>query len=255
MRESMTATFSDPYATLGLSPDADEEAIRSAFRRRAFQLHPDRNPDPAATEAFLRLRSAYESLLHSSVRETESVVASVMRAAAAAERTRPSVTIAYRPVSFALADGRPGLPAAEALRVVRGLVVAALTAVALAILTGVAIFLLANAVSLGAALVVWLTRRQPVALRLYGDGFEDERWPEAGRIGWGDVLALEADHATGTLDLALTETAAGVLATCPEAPRGTLVWRGDFPFYRLPLDTDAKPAITAVESRTGLTAH
>ncbi|MDX1419265.1 MAG: J domain-containing protein [Rubricoccaceae bacterium] len=251
----MTATFSDPYTALGLSPDADEEAIRQAFRRLALQLHPDRNPDPLAAEAFLRVRTAYESLLHPSQREAESVMASVMRAAAAAERTRPSVTIAHRPVSLPLAVGGRGLPAAEALRALRGLVFAALAAVTLAILTGSAVFLLANAVSLCAALVVWFTRKHPVALRLYGDGFEDERWPEAGRIGWGDISALEADHAAGTLDLVLSTTLAEALTACPDAPRGVLVGQGNRPGYRLSFGADAKPAIAAIEARTGLSAH
>lgn len=52
----------DYYAELGLGPGARGVQIDDAFRRRAKQLHPDRNPDTAAEEAFKRLGVAYEVL-------------------------------------------------------------------------------------------------------------------------------------------------------------------------------------------------
>ena len=50
------------YALLGIAPTASPAEVKSAFRRRAKDLHPDRNPDPGAKEAFHRLTAAYEVL-------------------------------------------------------------------------------------------------------------------------------------------------------------------------------------------------
>ncbi|GAB3116716.1 DnaJ domain-containing protein [Novispirillum itersonii] len=50
------------YAMLKVAPTASPAEIKSAFRRRAKDLHPDRNPDPGAKEAFHRLTAAYEVL-------------------------------------------------------------------------------------------------------------------------------------------------------------------------------------------------
>jgi molecular chaperone DnaJ len=52
----------DPYELLGVSRDADTEAIKKAYRRLARQLHPDVNPDPATQERFKEVSRAYEVL-------------------------------------------------------------------------------------------------------------------------------------------------------------------------------------------------
>src|SRR5690349_11011878 len=55
--------FKDYYAVLGVARDADEKAIRSSFRNRAKELHPDVNRnDPKAEERFKELNEAYEVL-------------------------------------------------------------------------------------------------------------------------------------------------------------------------------------------------
>lgn len=48
------------YAILGVIPESSEEAIRTAFRRRAKELHPD--SVSGSTGAFIRLKRAYDTL-------------------------------------------------------------------------------------------------------------------------------------------------------------------------------------------------
>lgn len=52
----------DCYEVLGVARDADEEALKKAFRRLAMKYHPDRNPDAAAQEKFKEAKEAYEIL-------------------------------------------------------------------------------------------------------------------------------------------------------------------------------------------------
>jgi molecular chaperone DnaJ len=53
----------DHYALLGVSPDADQEAIETAFRRLSRRYHPDLNPgDARARTAFERIEMAYRVL-------------------------------------------------------------------------------------------------------------------------------------------------------------------------------------------------
>jgi molecular chaperone DnaJ len=53
----------DYYEVLGVNRDADEEAIKKAYRRLAMKHHPDRNPDnPKAEEHFKEAKEAYEIL-------------------------------------------------------------------------------------------------------------------------------------------------------------------------------------------------
>lgn len=52
----------DYYQTLGVPRSADESAIKSAYRRLARELHPDRNKAPDAAERFSRVQEAYDVL-------------------------------------------------------------------------------------------------------------------------------------------------------------------------------------------------
>lgn len=53
----------DYYEVLGVNRDADEEAIKKAYRRLAMKFHPDRNPDnPKSEEQFKEAKEAYEVL-------------------------------------------------------------------------------------------------------------------------------------------------------------------------------------------------
>ena len=54
------AEKADYYELLGVSRDADASALKSAFRKKAMQYHPDRNPDDADAEArFKEINEAY----------------------------------------------------------------------------------------------------------------------------------------------------------------------------------------------------
>ena len=56
-------TKADYYDTLGVSRDADEKALKAAFRKKAMKYHPDRNPGNAEAEAkFKDIGEAYEAL-------------------------------------------------------------------------------------------------------------------------------------------------------------------------------------------------
>jgi DnaJ-class molecular chaperone len=51
----------DPYQIIGVPKSASEADVKKAYRRRAKELHPDRNVnDPKAQEHFSELNSAYE---------------------------------------------------------------------------------------------------------------------------------------------------------------------------------------------------
>jgi len=55
--------MSDPYATLGVQRGASEADIKSAYRKLAKELHPDRNKDnPQAAERFSEITKAYDLL-------------------------------------------------------------------------------------------------------------------------------------------------------------------------------------------------
>ncbi len=59
----MQPEFQDYYAALGLSPDADDKAIKQAYRKLARQYHPDVNPgDSKAEERFKEVNEAYQVL-------------------------------------------------------------------------------------------------------------------------------------------------------------------------------------------------
>ena len=55
--------MADPYATLGVARSASEKDIKSAYRKLAKELHPDRNTEnPNAAERFSEVTGAYDLL-------------------------------------------------------------------------------------------------------------------------------------------------------------------------------------------------
>ena len=52
----------DYYRILGLQPAATAIEVRSAYRKKASALHPDRNPSERAHTLFQEVQEAYEVL-------------------------------------------------------------------------------------------------------------------------------------------------------------------------------------------------
>jgi len=52
----------DYYEVLGVPRHASDEALKRAFRKLAFQYHPDRNKDPGAEGKFKEINEAYQVL-------------------------------------------------------------------------------------------------------------------------------------------------------------------------------------------------
>ena len=52
----------DHYTALGLASSAALADVKKAFRQKAAQYHPDRNPDPEAPARFRAVQEAYDVL-------------------------------------------------------------------------------------------------------------------------------------------------------------------------------------------------
>ena len=58
----MAITNKDYYELLGVARDASDEEIRKAFRKLAFQYHPDHNSEAGAEDKFKEVNEAYQVL-------------------------------------------------------------------------------------------------------------------------------------------------------------------------------------------------
>ena len=65
----MALAYTDYYEVLGVPRDADQDAIRRAYRKLARQYHPDLNADSDAEDRFKELGEAYEVLSDPDKRE------------------------------------------------------------------------------------------------------------------------------------------------------------------------------------------
>ena len=64
------ATKRDYYEILGVSRTSGDDEIKQAFRKLAFQYHPDHNKEPDAAERFKEVSEAYQVLSDPNKRET-----------------------------------------------------------------------------------------------------------------------------------------------------------------------------------------
>ncbi|XP_029654812.1 chaperone protein DnaJ-like [Octopus sinensis] len=52
----------DPFAVLGVSPDATDQEIKKAYHKLAIKFHPDHNKAANATEKTKEINKAYETI-------------------------------------------------------------------------------------------------------------------------------------------------------------------------------------------------
>jgi curved DNA-binding protein CbpA len=59
----------DYYQILGIEVGADKPTIKKAYRKKAFQYHPDKHEDPSDAEFFREVQEAYEVLSDATKKE------------------------------------------------------------------------------------------------------------------------------------------------------------------------------------------
>ena len=182
----MTATVPD-HDLLGVRPGASAEELRRAFRRRAFELHPDRNPSPRAAEAFLAMRAAYERLAartsgvpvdDGSPDAIDQVAADLIAAAEEAQRRRAGIGLDKAPWQ------RLRVPLAATLR---------------------------DRIRRGYSAATW-------AAEAHAGGLDDLRWDV--RLGWAEVAGVAARPHEVTLTLT-PDALSRVSAEAPLAVAGS----------------------------------
>ncbi|CAL1532632.1 unnamed protein product [Lymnaea stagnalis] len=69
MKRLLACKGKDPYSILGLRADATDEDIKKYYRKQAVLVHPDKNQEPGAEEAFKILGHAFEMIGDASKRK------------------------------------------------------------------------------------------------------------------------------------------------------------------------------------------
>ena len=64
--------MSEYYNILGVSRDATADQIKKAYRKKALENHPDRNPDDKqAEQRFKEISEAYEAFRHKNMQDKD----------------------------------------------------------------------------------------------------------------------------------------------------------------------------------------
>lgn len=82
---TLAQTKRDYYETLGVQRDADDAALKRAFRKLARQYHPDVNSEPGAEDRFKEISEAYEVL--NDPQKRHSITSTVMPVSTAVQGT------------------------------------------------------------------------------------------------------------------------------------------------------------------------
>ncbi|HEX8299833.1 MAG TPA: DnaJ domain-containing protein [Rubricoccaceae bacterium] len=225
-----------PYQILGIPPGATPDEVRRAFRRRAFVLHPDRNPSPTATDDFRALRAAYDAVLAGRPGaddfDVDQIARDIEAAAHEADRRRSSGAAAepvWQQVRVPL-DRTPRERLADGFATSRGRLAAG-TGSVLALVLGAAIPAALGAAGWGVAAglfaaticaalagaVVWTADPRPWAVDTHWRGVRDLRWDAT--VEWDEIQSV--DEADAWLDLLITDAAARRLGR--SVPAETLV--------------------------------
>ena len=121
--ESIADPGGDPYALLNVAFDANDSAIKAAYRVRSLSVHPDKNPDnPHAADLFHAVKAASEALLNAHTR----ALIDTRLAAAKAVIARQAALGQDRLRMRALLEAREATAATALAAVVRGADVARL---------------------------------------------------------------------------------------------------------------------------------
>lgn len=60
MKRLLACKGKDPYSILGVTPTCSDDDIKKYYKRQAFLVHPDKNNQPGAEEAFKILVHAFD---------------------------------------------------------------------------------------------------------------------------------------------------------------------------------------------------
>ena len=60
MKRLLACKGKDPYSILGVTPTCSDDDIKKYYKRQAFLVHPDKNSQPGAEEAFKILVHAFD---------------------------------------------------------------------------------------------------------------------------------------------------------------------------------------------------
>ena len=98
----------DPYKTLQVDPEAEDEVVQAAYRRLARKYHPDLAETPEAAARMAAINAAWEMIGEPAARSAYDRAKTVERTAAAANPAPPtSATAAPRPATPATAPTAP----------------------------------------------------------------------------------------------------------------------------------------------------